>query len=658
VQAGVDQQAATIRERELAVRLQISCCLHKSIVTAVNQLIKAFGASVLGVASGFDRVVFQGMIRPLMYPQGAMGFFQSREILFKDAKKWVLLKTAHLASAVEECSLRECGESPVARPLWGWGRRGRSGLWIQSLSCCPGALTTGVAWTVLLTDQESAMSPLLERYRDKIRGVLGCFDRVIITGSLPDISYADAMTRYLRHHKIPIFQYTQWAERLRDQLRDNASRLAKDNDLEIEYLGQRRFRKEERVKQILAKRGNHPGLVHIFSAVEPCSSYRPWHDKKTSETFLKPRPSKCLHYYFYFVLPELGLCYLRVPTWAPFRLQFYFNGHNYLAAALQQEEISYELVDNAFFCIEDFPRAQELADALNPKHIHRLLNQAAQDYCPVLGHFRSGYHWSLMQVEYATDIVFRRRQDLEALYETLTRTAIHAVKAEHVATFLGRKLTQAYEGELGNDFHTRIEGTRIKHQMGRVSIKMYDKRGLVLRIETTANDVSFFKHRRKVVHRDGSSEIKLAPLRKTLYSLPALQKLMAAANRRYLEFLSTLEDPTVGLRNLLKISKTVRKQGKSFRGFNLFAGEDLTLFRAIVRGEFNISGFQNRNLRAYLKNKTSSQVGRLLKRLRNHGLLKKVPARNKYYLTRLGRRVVATALKLRELYLIPALATT
>ena len=46
-----------------------------------------------------------------------------------------------------------------------------------------------------------------------------------------------------------------------------------------------------------------PGLVHVFSAMEPCASYTPWHDKKTGCTYLKPATSKCLHYYFYFVWP-------------------------------------------------------------------------------------------------------------------------------------------------------------------------------------------------------------------------------------------------------------------------------------------------------------------------------------------------------------------
>src|SRR5262249_43667637 len=209
-----------------------------------------------------------------------------------------------------------------------------------------------------------------------------------------------------------------------------------------------------------------------------------------------------------------GLCYLRVPTGCPFRLQFYFNGHPWLANKLKQRGIGYTLVDNAFTHIDDFSKAQKMADRFDVGPLHRSLNRFARRYCPVLSQLGLRYHWSLMQVEYATDIVFRRSEDLKGLYDTLTRTAVHAVKADHVATFLGRKLTGHYQDELGNDFSTRIQGTRIKHHMGPVAIKMYDKFGLVLRIETTANDVSFFKHHRQVEHRDGPPTFQLAPVRK------------------------------------------------------------------------------------------------------------------------------------------------
>jgi hypothetical protein len=63
--------------------------------------------------------------------------------------------------------------------------------------------------------------------------------------------------------------------------------------------------------------------------MEPCGSYKSWHDKKTHQTHLKPDDGKCLHYYVYFIDADLGLCYVRVPTWCPFRLQVYCNGHSY-----------------------------------------------------------------------------------------------------------------------------------------------------------------------------------------------------------------------------------------------------------------------------------------------------------------------------------------
>lgn len=497
---------------------------------------------------------------------------------------------------------------------------------------------------------------LTDRYADRIRGVLSCFDRIIITGTLPDICHADAMAIHLRSKGVRLFDFRRWAEPLRDEVGTHAERLAADNGLQIEFIRKKNFRKEARIKQILTEHGPQPGLVHIFSAMEPCLSFKPWHDKKTGRTFLKPDAGRCLHYYFYFIDEELGLCYLRVPTWAPFRLQFYFNGHNALAVKLARQGIAYQLVDNAFVSIADFPRAQALADQIRVEKIHRRLDRPARRFCPLPRHFPSGYHWSIHQAENATDIVFKRQSDLKLLYEALVRTAIHAVKAEQVATFLGRTIRANTTAEIGNHFSTRIEGTRIRHQMGAASIKMYDKFGLMIRIETTTYDVSFFRHYRKVEHRDGRSEMKYATMKKTIYSLPALFELTVAANHRYLKFLSTLDDPTSGVKALEKLSAPVRDANRTYRGFNLFDAEDLRLFEVLLRGEFNISGFRNRTLRTHLTSKTAPQLSRTLKRLRCHGLIKKVAANYKYHLTQRGRAAAAAALQLRTFFVTPTLA--
>jgi hypothetical protein len=500
------------------------------------------------------------------------------------------------------------------------------------------------------------MASLLERYEAQIAGVLSCWDRVVVQGTLPGLCFAEGMTSYLNAHHVRIFDYPRWAAPLRDEIRSNAERLAKEHGVAIEFLRKPTLRKEARIKEVLAERGDHPGLVHILSVMEACSSYKPWYDKKTQRTYLKPDSGKCLHYYFYFIDEELGLCYVRVPTWCPFRLQVYFNGHHLLAAKLTKEKIAYDLRDNAFTSIADFDAAQRLVDELSLAHLHSALDRFAWRYCPVLAQLRVNYHWSLMQVEYSTDIVFKRQSDLAPLYETITRTAIHTVKPDHVATFLGRKLTGNYRDELGNDFSTRIEGTRIRHQMGPASIKMYDKFHLVLRIETTANDVTFFKHHRKVEQRDGSIVYKLAPLKKSIYSLGDLRELLLAANRRYLDFLSAIDDPSAGTKLLDKVSEKKADNGRMYQGFNFFSTDDQRVFETIVRGEHTIQGLRNADLHRALPDLSTGQVSRLLKRLRVHGLVKRIGRTYKYYVTELGRRVVVAGLKLKELFLTPALA--
>lgn len=501
------------------------------------------------------------------------------------------------------------------------------------------------------------MTLLTDRYAEQIAGVVSCYDRIVIMGTLPGVCYAEGMASYLRTQSIRLFDYARFVEPLREEVRQNAERLAREQGLEIEFIRSvHAFRKEDRIRAILDQRGEQPGLVHIFAAMEPCAAFTPWHDKATGKTTLRYKDGKCLHYYFYLMDSVFGLCYVRVPTWAPFRLQFYCNGHNWLAGQLRQAGIAVEVLDNTFRLIGDSARAQTLADAFPVTQLHHTLDALAARYCPVLDHFGGTYHWSLMQVEYATDLIFHRQADLGPLYETLVRTAVHAVKPDHVATFLGRKLHGNYADELGNDFHTRVEGARLKHHMGPVAIKLYDKQALVLRIETTVNDVSFFQHHRTVEHRDGTTETKLAPMRKTIYSLVALRELLLAANRRYQAFLSDLADPTAGVTQLEQLAEPTRLDDRSYRGFNLCSADDLALFTALARGEWQISGFRNSSLRRVLPTYSGPQLSRMLKRLHAHGLIKKIGHTYKYYLTHAGQQVIVTALKLRELVVIPSLA--
>ena len=95
---------------------------------------------------------------------------------------------------------------------------------------------------------------LTERYGDRIGGVLSCYDRLVITGTLPTVCYAEGMTRYLNARGIRIFDYPDFAKTLRERVRETAAALAAEAGVEIEHIGKPHIRKEDMVARVLAQR--------------------------------------------------------------------------------------------------------------------------------------------------------------------------------------------------------------------------------------------------------------------------------------------------------------------------------------------------------------------------------------------------------------------
>src|SRR5271157_2451269 len=275
--------------------------------------------------------------------------------------------------------------------------------------------------------------------------------------------------------------------------------------------------------------------------------------------------------------------------------------------------------------------------------------------CPVSEVFGQSYHWSLMQVEYATDLAFRSRATLGPLYDQLIRETVLSVKAEHVATFLGRQITPQLAQQIGSQFSTRIQGTCVKHRFGKCSIKMYDKAGIVLRIETTTNEVSFFKHHRKVEHRNGPPTRALAAVKKSIYSLIDLREILFGCNRRYLAHLSAPDDFSAGVRALGRLTAPRAVDGKTVKGINFFDPGDGALLQALQNPRVNIAGIRRADLLAGLGMFSPTRLSRQLRRLLDIGVIKRVAGTYRYYLTKAGRAAAAAAGRLIEAAIIPAL---
>ena len=255
--------------------------------------------------------------------------------------------------------------------------------------------------------------------------------------------------------------------------------------------------------------------------------------------------------------------------------------------------------------------------------------------------------------------MFKSAEILTPLYDCISRQSVLAADAPKVASFLGKKITPQLAQEIGSRLSTRIEGRCIKHSMGAASVKVYDKFSRVLRIETTVNDVSFFKHHRKVEHRDGHSTRELAGLKKSIYSLIDLREILLGCNGRYLAFLASLDDASAGTRDLQRLSQPkLDVDGKQrVKGLNFFSTAEQTLLKALQYGEFNIHGCRRADLARHVP-LTASALSRQLSRLRVLGLIKKVTHTYRYYLTRLGRSAIAAACSLTRFNIIPAMAET
>jgi hypothetical protein len=254
--------------------------------------------------------------------------------------------------------------------------------------------------------------------------------------------------------------------------------------------------------------------------------------------------------------------------------------------------------------------------------------------------------------------MFRSPSSLAAIYPALARGAITAFGSSNVLRFLGKKPHGNIQAEVTSDYHRRIEGLRVKHSVGSNSVKMYDKQGSVLRVETTINDPRDMKVYRS---REGDSggQLSWQRMRKGVVDLRRRAEVSHGCNERYYNALGTL-DTSTPLRELIApITRPTTKAGHRIRGLRPWAGEDLIILREINRAEYLLNGFRNRDLAAALypsatpegKRRNSSRVSQRLRLLRGHHLIRKLPHTHRYQVTSRGRKTVTAILQAQDLSL-------
>ncbi len=370
----------------------------------------------------------------------------------------------------------------------------------------------------------------------------------------------------------------------------------------------------------------------------------------------------------------------RLQMWVPFSIHVCLNGRDWLARQLTQAAIGFDQRDNCFVDVDDLARAQTLLSRQLQTNWSGLLDGLVTRWHPAHRMMFTApplnYYWSAEETEWATDVLFRSPAALARVDPNLLRHATTTFgsrpvrEAKTVLRFLGQApvVHRNTTREIVSSTLTRPEGTRVKQAINRNSIKMYDKQQSVLRVETTINNPRDMKVDR-AKEGDSTGKKQWLRLRQGVADLHRRAEISQKSNERDLETLAAVEyDQPLG-DTVRPICQPTEWHGRRVRALQppAFAiprtsPGDNRLLAAVIRGEFALNGFRNRNLRPLLfgddtgsapdvpaneARRQSNKITRLLRLLRGHGLIQKGPKTHRYILTDPGRQTI-TALQIAQ----------
>lgn len=507
------------------------------------------------------------------------------------------------------------------------------------------------------------MNSFVQKHCSDVIGVLSGFDRLVVRGTVRPISYADGMSRFLSTQGILLKDFGDYAEATSDRVKQASLAIAEHAGRPVQYLSSPKVRKDELARQIAQRDAIDEGLICVLKTVEPMWGFSLHRNREAKKLELRMEQRKCLHLYHYHQHPVFGFMHVRVQTWFPFQVQIWLNGREWLARTLDRKGIEYHRRENCFPWIADVERAQRLMDEQLaicwPAALDLLRTKAHPAHEQVFASCPLEYYWSVYQSEWATDVMFRDQRTLTELYQRLVHHGLTRFACRDVLRFLGKKLSTDghprgnFAGQVTSDLKHRPEGIRLKHYVAGNSVKIYNKQGTVLRVETTINEPHGFKVYR-TAEGDDAGQPTWRTMRKGVADMTRRTEVSQAANERYLDALASCED-TAPLGELTaEMCRPVTWNGRRARALHPWSPDDLELLRAIGHGEFLVNGFRNADLSRVLhgapvqdaskRRRQSSAVTRRIRLLRAHGLVHKRPKSHRYMVSPKGQKIVSALL--------------
>jgi hypothetical protein len=472
--------------------------------------------------------------------------------------------------------------------------------------------------------------------------VYHCFDRVVIQGYLPLLTRPEHIVHFFRdvHGIYPITKQAL-AQRTQDY-QHWVEAFARNHRLPIRW-PEKGVKNEDLVRPacLSMERRQRFGVYFILKSMEQGPTFRSVVPKYPTDDpdyrILKRNWSRYTHYYFYIRDEVLGPMILCVGSFLPFQTRYWINGHSFIAGQLQRQGVRFRKDDNAFLWVSDPKALQAAADRLSPDIIRKRLDYWTWVLGPKFSpkdraaiNLRRDY--SLNQVEYCRNFVFRRHFPIHKIFERSCELGVFGLTADKIAQIFGVRKHKRMRGKL----HSLLEKLDHGHHVLRVYCKslvarMYEKFATFLRLEI------------------GVNRMKDLGLNKGLENLPALRQKLVAATDHLASFEAEMLNVQVDFPLFQRLALPVTVGKTKIAGIQIQDTRMIRLLEVLLHGGAQLHGWRTAQIHEALLSAfglspqaySLTQLRYDLRKMKAHGLLERPGRPYRYRLTAKGIRVAA-----------------
>jgi hypothetical protein len=466
-----------------------------------------------------------------------------------------------------------------------------------------------------------------------------CFDRIVILGHVPLLTRPENIVHFFRDvHGVGALskevlrqrttEYHAWVEA-----------FARNHQIPIEW-AEKGVRKEDYVRPRLRQieRRQRFGVYFILKSMEVGANFRVAVPKYSTADpdyrIVAKQRSRYTHYYFYIRDPVLGPIALCVGSFLPFSITYYLNGHHFIEQQLRRAGIEFRKDDNAFLWVADAQALQAAADALSARLIRTRLEYWSLIVGPKFSKkdrqaINLGRYYSIQQVEYCRNLIFRRNFPIHKLFERSCDLGLLRLSADRIAQVFGWRLHRRIGGKLSSVLERTDHGHHVLRAYAKNAVmRMYEKFSTFLRLEALSNNLKDFG------------------LNKGLDNLDKVRRALGAVTERFAALEAQALDVHVDFPVFQRLALPIPTGKHKIPGIKLHDTRMLRLMEVLLHHGTKVLGWPASDVHQAIlssfaltvQSYTLTQLRYDLRKMKAHGLLERDGRRYAYRLTAKGTR--------------------